>query len=327
MTFVFPVLLGSLALVGIPVLIHLIMRKKPRIQPFPAFRFLLQRQRINVRRLRLRHLVLLALRILLLACIALALARPQLFLQNFSLRGDRPLAVVMIFDTSFTMQYKTGNDMSRLEQAKKHGLELIDQLPQGSRVAILDTADQPGTVPAAMVPGHEPGPRQDRRTALETGQQSGQPASGERLSFAGGTGQKQGGRAGPPSASPDPYLFRPHQVLLGHLWRYRRCRRLSGRQGDRHAKVPALAASGRPGAAHPVRFASGQVGRGQPHRSARRAARSVAARPGKGLSATGPAWQPHADEGRAAAGHAGRSGRRQRTYPRHRQRSPPLLGK
>ena len=55
MTFVFPVLLGSLALIGIPVLIHLIMRKKPKIEPFPAFRFLLQRQRINVRRLRLRH--------------------------------------------------------------------------------------------------------------------------------------------------------------------------------------------------------------------------------------------------------------------------------
>jgi hypothetical protein len=141
MTFVFPVLLGSLALIGIPVLIHLIMRRKPRIQPFPAFRFLLQRQRINVRRLRLRHLVLLALRISLLACIGLALARPQVFFQGLSLRGDRPVAVVMIFDTSFTMQYKSNKEITRLEQAKKYGLELIDQLPSGSRVAILDTAD------------------------------------------------------------------------------------------------------------------------------------------------------------------------------------------
>ena len=37
-------------------------------------------------------------RILLLACIALALARPQIFYQGLSLRGDLPLAVVMIFE-------------------------------------------------------------------------------------------------------------------------------------------------------------------------------------------------------------------------------------
>jgi hypothetical protein len=141
MTFVFPVLLGSLALIGIPVLIHLIMRRKPKIEMFPAFRFLLQRQRINVRKLRLRHLLLLALRILLVACIGLALARPQVFFQSLSLRGDRPIAVVMIFDTSFTMQYKGNNDIPRLEQAKEQALELIKQLPQGSQVAILDTAE------------------------------------------------------------------------------------------------------------------------------------------------------------------------------------------
>src|SRR5262249_20954345 len=126
MTFVFPVLLGSLALICIPVLIHLIMRRKPKIEQFPAFRFLLQRQRINVRRLRLRHLVLLPLLILLLACIGLALARPQLFFQGLSLSGDRPIAAVMIFDTSFTMQYKIGSELSRLELAKKHGLALLD---------------------------------------------------------------------------------------------------------------------------------------------------------------------------------------------------------
>src|SRR5208282_2759601 len=99
MTFVFPALLGGLALIGIPVLIHLIMRKKPKTLPFPAFRFLLQRQRINVRRLRLRHLLLLALRVMLLACIVVALARIKVSYQGFSLRGDRPVAAVMIFDT------------------------------------------------------------------------------------------------------------------------------------------------------------------------------------------------------------------------------------
>ena len=53
------------------------MRRKPRTLPFPAFRFLAQKRKVNLRRLRLRHLLLLALRIGLIACICLALARPS----------------------------------------------------------------------------------------------------------------------------------------------------------------------------------------------------------------------------------------------------------
>src|SRR5207244_5587848 len=79
MSFVHPLLLGGLLLVGIPVLIHLIMQQKPKRLPFPAFRFLLQKHRTNQRRLRLRHWLLLALRVLLVAAICLAFARPKLF--------------------------------------------------------------------------------------------------------------------------------------------------------------------------------------------------------------------------------------------------------
>ena len=76
MSFIYPVLLGGLALAGIPVLLHLIMRQKPKHLLFPAFRFLLQKHRTNQRKLRLRHLLLLALRLLLIAGICLALSRP-----------------------------------------------------------------------------------------------------------------------------------------------------------------------------------------------------------------------------------------------------------
>ncbi len=69
MTLIFPVLLGGMALAAIPVLLHLIMRRKPRTLRFPAFRFLVQRHRKNLRKLRLRHLLLLALRVLLIVAI------------------------------------------------------------------------------------------------------------------------------------------------------------------------------------------------------------------------------------------------------------------
>jgi hypothetical protein len=141
MTFVFSVLLGGMVLVGIPVLIHLIMRQKPKILPFPAFRFLVQRSKKNLRKLRLRHLLLLMLRMLLLAAICLALARPKLFQSGLSLSADRPVAAILLFDTSLSMGYKSGDGVTRLEEAKNKGLELLNELPEGSRVAILDTAE------------------------------------------------------------------------------------------------------------------------------------------------------------------------------------------
>src|SRR5437588_9957200 len=109
MSFVFPVLLGGLTLIGVPILLHLIMRQKPKHLFFPAFRFLLQRHRTNQRKLQLRHLLLLALRMLVVALICLALARPKVFSQRFSfLGGDRPVAAVFVFDTSYSMEYSFG---------------------------------------------------------------------------------------------------------------------------------------------------------------------------------------------------------------------------
>src|SRR5437764_12761294 len=103
MTFVFPALLGGLLLVGIPILLHLIMRQKPKHLLFPAFRFLLERHRTNQRKLRLRHWLLLALRLMLVAGICLALARPKVFSGRLNLTGDRPVAAVLVFDTSYSM--------------------------------------------------------------------------------------------------------------------------------------------------------------------------------------------------------------------------------
>lgn len=141
MTFVFPILLGGLVLAGIPVLLHLILRQKPKTLPFPAFRFLVQRHRSNMRKLQLRHLLLLALRMLLIAALCLALARPRLFHESFNLNSERPVAAILIFDTSSTMDYRQSDKLSRLEEAKSRGKEFVKDLPDGSRVLVLDTAD------------------------------------------------------------------------------------------------------------------------------------------------------------------------------------------
>src|SRR5438132_5079414 len=128
MSFVFPFVLGGLAFVSIPILLHLIMRQKPKHLLFPAFRFLLKRHRTNLRKLRLRHLLLLALRILLLVAICLALARPKVFNEALRLSSDRAVAAVLVFDTSYSMEYTITGGQSRLDEAKKRGLELLDEL-------------------------------------------------------------------------------------------------------------------------------------------------------------------------------------------------------
>src|SRR5262249_23695136 len=105
MTFIHPLLLGGLAAVGVPILLHLLMRQKPKHVLFPAFRFLQQRAKTNQRKLRLRHLILLALRMFLLALICLALARPRMFSDRVGFGQNQAINAVILFDTSPSMDY------------------------------------------------------------------------------------------------------------------------------------------------------------------------------------------------------------------------------
>src|SRR5438132_12592411 len=143
MTFIFPLMLGGAILAGIPVLLHLIMRQKPKRLLFPAFRFLLQRHRTNQRKLRLRHILLLALRMLLIAAIVFALARPKIFSERLNLTADQPVAAILLFDTSASMQYTVKNE-TRLDVAKRRAQEMLDELPERRRLAVLDTAEPGG---------------------------------------------------------------------------------------------------------------------------------------------------------------------------------------
>lgn len=140
-----PILLVGAALVGLPVLLHLIMKQEPKRLPFPAFRFLQQKLKTNQRKLRLRHFLLLAMRMLLIALFALALYQPTVLSTGFiNLSGDQPVAVVLVVDTSPSMGYADGQGVTRLEEAARRGGELLTALPGGSRVAVVETGDPGG---------------------------------------------------------------------------------------------------------------------------------------------------------------------------------------
>jgi hypothetical protein len=199
--FVTPSLLAGLVLVAVPVVLHLVMRQKPKRLVFPALQFVRQRRDVNRRRLRFRHLLLLLLRCLAVIAVLAALARPKvpsllvgnvillvvggviaalvtllavvaliekkpawmsaslgglsgvllLLLLFFAWRtfragsenpiGDQsePIAAVLVFDTSPRMSYRHENQ-TRLEQAQQIAHWVLDHLPGGSKIAVLDSA-------------------------------------------------------------------------------------------------------------------------------------------------------------------------------------------
>ncbi len=217
MSFIHPLLSWFLLLGVIPVILHLLLRAKPKKLIFPALRLIQNRKRQNVQRMRLKHFWLMLLRIFVIVLLVLAVTRPRippvsywpttgewvtlgaiitaaigvwlgLTLQwkrqqvpEFQLRHRRtmltagvwagavvltlllvlwplqrrvfaqikepqvqvsenvPVASVLIFDTSLSMQYRQAGQ-TRLEVARELAEQHLRRLPSGSRVAIADTS-------------------------------------------------------------------------------------------------------------------------------------------------------------------------------------------
>ncbi len=149
MTFVNLSLLAGTALVAVPIVLHLIMRRKPTLLEFPALRFIQQRADMNRRRLRLRHLLLLLLRAGAIALLAFALARPSIKLGTAAGSQEAPVAAALVFDAAPRMEYRHEN-RTRIEVERELGQWLLAQLPEQSEFAVIDTQIGSG---GAFLPG------------------------------------------------------------------------------------------------------------------------------------------------------------------------------
>jgi hypothetical protein len=139
MGFVTPALMTGAALVAVPILLHLIMRREAQLLKFPALRFVEQRRTLNEHRLRLRHLLLLALRCAIIAVLAFALARPTLRGSGAAGKEGAMPASALVFDNSLRMQYEQDHK-TRLQKAKELAGWLIDQFPAESPLTVVDRA-------------------------------------------------------------------------------------------------------------------------------------------------------------------------------------------
>ncbi|MCR9232005.1 MAG: BatA domain-containing protein [bacterium] len=84
MSLIHPGLLLGILLATIPVILHFLLRSKPKKLIFPALALLQRRKIQNSQRLKLRHIWLLLLRILIIVAIVLALTRPSLPPANYN---------------------------------------------------------------------------------------------------------------------------------------------------------------------------------------------------------------------------------------------------
>ena len=96
MSFLHPGLLALAGLAAVPVVLHLLLRPRPKKHPFPALRLIRDRKKRNSRRVKLRHLWLLLLRMAALALLAVAVARPSLPAADYSFTTSEWLALAAV---------------------------------------------------------------------------------------------------------------------------------------------------------------------------------------------------------------------------------------
>jgi hypothetical protein len=139
-------MLGALAALAIPIIIHLMFRERERPVDLGTLQFLKVVLRENAQKRRVKRWLLLALRLACVAVIASLFARPYL-LATEAVEGDR--LVVLLLDRSASMGLKGTRPIDgALAEARKR----IAQVGKGTRleVALFDRAVTPVEKPADL---------------------------------------------------------------------------------------------------------------------------------------------------------------------------------
>ena len=145
MAFLNPVFLSALALVGIPLLIHLIRRRKQKIVQWAAMEFLRQSQKKQRRRMRIEEFILLALRMLIVILACLAFARPVLRSIGAALLSQNTrIYAVIVLDNSYSMGFKARDGKTSLARAQTYTKQILSKiLKPGDSASLVLLSDKP----------------------------------------------------------------------------------------------------------------------------------------------------------------------------------------
>lgn len=127
MRFLSPLALFGLALIALPVAIHLLVRRRAARLDFPSLRFLRETPSFRLRPRRIQQPLLLALRVAAIALLVIGFARPLITLNTRAARTH-----MILLDASLSMQSR-----GRAEACKEQARSILNNLAAGERAAVI----------------------------------------------------------------------------------------------------------------------------------------------------------------------------------------------
>jgi hypothetical protein len=132
------------AVAALPIVLHLLSRQRLRKIPFSSIMLLSRLEKSQMRRLRLRQLLLLILRTLAVLALVFAFTRPLVRGSRAGAIGGEETAAVIVVDGSASMSL-LGREGRRMDRARSLASRIIETFGPGDRVAFVgDTGDVSG---------------------------------------------------------------------------------------------------------------------------------------------------------------------------------------
>ncbi len=141
MSFLNSIMLAGLAAVAVPIIIHLLNRRKFKTVTWAAMKFVKLSVDQNQRRMRIEDLILLLIRCAMVALLALALARPALKDSSTDVLGQAKVTGIVILDNSYSMELEGMDKKIVFEKARSAAKSTVNALPSGSAVGVLLASD------------------------------------------------------------------------------------------------------------------------------------------------------------------------------------------
>lgn len=132
MGFLAPLFFLGLALLAVPVIIHMIQRERKEVTAFPSLMFIRKIPFHSFRRQRIRNWLLLLLRCAAIALILAAFARPFFRAAALAAVTSTAREVVILLDRSYSMGYD-----DRWDRAKTAAADVVNQLGPDDRATVV----------------------------------------------------------------------------------------------------------------------------------------------------------------------------------------------
>ncbi|MHB1048514.1 MAG: BatA domain-containing protein [Bacteroidota bacterium] len=152
MTFLNPFVLLGLAAAAIPILIHLLNKRKLRTIDFSTLSFLKELQRNKMRKITIRQWLLLLLRTMMVLFLVLAFSRPALKGSFGTIGSHAKTSIAIIIDNTPSMELHNERGLY-LDQALEHSSAVISLMQENDDAVIVRLSDLPAVTMDA--PSHD----------------------------------------------------------------------------------------------------------------------------------------------------------------------------